>query len=749
MTQGKLSLGGKRHAGKLYLILCIALACAVVLFATLVYASTARQLKEQMGNKCLGIASSIAMMIEQDPAAFQDFLDTLDIETDYYKTTQAIVEETRWENPDSIAFLYVERRVSDTDMEHLFANTIPNTDHYAVAGLRNPLTPTRILAYETQKPVVGDWVTTEWGTLMSAYYPIFNRETGEFMAIVGCDVSDEQYRAVMNPLLIMLSAGAALIIALMVFVLVRLNRENRLLEELNEVAESAANAKSNFLANMSHEMRTPLNAIIGFSELSLSSGELADDSATNIAKVYNSGVTLLGLVNDILDLSKIEAGRFEVVPTNYDLPSLINDTVNLNIMRIGEKPIIFDLEVDGNLFSTLYGDELRIKQVFNNLLSNAFKYTQKGRVSWSITAERDGDDVWLVSEISDSGIGIKPEDISKLFKDYNQVDVQANHAVEGTGLGLAITKNLVQMMDGTISVESTYGEGTTFNVRLRQGFVSEVPIGEEVAKNLKNFQYFDEKRMRSEKLIRVHLPYARVLIVDDVPVNLDVARGMMQPYQMQIDCATSGEDAIEMIQNEEVRYNAIFMDHMMPGMDGIEATRIIREEIGTDYAKSIPIIALTANAIAGNEEIFLGKGFQAFLSKPIDIQRMDQVIRKWVRDRELEKKLAKEKEERTFEIDGEEFPDLREEDERRKQGDRRSGGDRRGKETRRAQADTPVPAPQPTEEALPPSEDEEASSVPAGADEEASSSPTSADEGVPSVPAGADEEASSSPTSAA
>jgi signal transduction histidine kinase/CheY-like chemotaxis protein len=688
MAREKLSPEGKKHAGKLYLILCILLVCAVILFATFLYTSTARQLKEQMGNKCLGIASSIAMMLEQDPEAFQEFIDTVDAgapdtSTEYYKRTQAIVEETRWFDADNIAFLYVEKRVSDTDMVHLFANTIPNTDRYATAGLVNPLTPTRTKGYETQQPVIGDWVTTEWGTLLSAYVPVFNRETGELMALVGCDVSDVQYAAVMNPLLALLVGGIALIIALMVFIFFKLNRENKLLAELNEVAQSAANAKSNFLANMSHEMRTPLNAIIGLSELSLSSGELAESSADNVAKVYNSGVTLLGLVNDILDLSKIEAGRFEVVPAAYDLPSLINDTVNLNIMRIGEKPIIFDLEVDGSLFSSLYGDELRIKQVFNNLLSNAFKYTRKGRVSWSISSEHDGESVWLVSEIKDSGIGIRPEDVSKLFMDYNQVDVKSHRAVEGTGLGLAITKNLVQMMDGSIEVESTYGEGSSFHVRLRQGFVSDTRIGDDVAKNLKHFKYSDEKRLRSEKLIRIRLPYARVLVVDDVPVNLDVARGMMQPYQMQIDCVTSGEEAVELVRDGEVRYNAIFMDHMMPVMDGIEATRIIREEIGTDYAKSVPIIALTANAIAGNEELFLGKGFQAFLSKPIDIERMDQVIRKWVRDRELEKELAK----KTFERDGEEVPDLRAGSERRKPDDRRarptrrSGTDRRDKDT--------------------------------------------------------------------
>jgi signal transduction histidine kinase/DNA-binding response OmpR family regulator len=679
MDQKRLSLERKKHAGKLYLFFCILLVCAVILFVVLVYTSTGRQVKEQMGNKCLGIASSVAVMLEQDPDAFQDFIDTLDTNTEYYKKTQELVERIRWDNPDNIAFLYVEQRVSDTEMVHLFANTIPNTDLYATAGLRNPLTPTRIKAYETQQPVIGDWVTTQWGTLLSAYVPVFNRETGEFMAIVGCDVSNEQYTEVMNPLLVMLIAGVALMVALMVFIFFRLNRENRLLEELNQVAQSAANAKSNFLANMSHEMRTPLNAIIGLSELSLSSGELTGESAGNVTKVYNSGVTLLGLVNDILDLSKIEADKFEIVPADYGLPSLINDTVILNTLRIGEKPIIFDLEVDGALFSVLHGDALRVKQVFNNLLSNAFKYTKKGRVSWNVVSERDGDSVWLVSEIKDSGIGIRSEDIDKLFIDYGQMDVKSNQAIEGTGLGLAITKNLVQTMDGTIEVESVYGVGSTFRVRMRQGFVSDTRIGSEAAENLKKFKYFSENHVRSEALTRIRLPYARVLVVDDVPVNLDVAAGMMEPYQMQVDCVTSGEEAIELIRDGEMRYNAIFMDHMMPGMDGIEATRIIREEIGSDYAKSVPIIALTANAIEGNEELFLGKGFQAFLSKPVDVQRLDQVVRKWVRDRELEKDL----EHKTFELDGKQIIDLRVKGERRKQEDRRAKPQRRSGDDRR------------------------------------------------------------------
>ncbi|GHU32608.1 hypothetical protein FACS1894172_09540 [Spirochaetia bacterium] len=408
-----------------------------------------------------------------------------------------------------------------------------------------------------------------------------------------------------------------------------------------EEAVASTTAKSDFLANMSHEMRTPLNAIIGLSELTLNSDEVDGDVRDTLEKVYNSGVTLLSLINDILDISKIESGKFELIPVEYDTPSIINDTVTLNIVRIGSKPIIFNLEIDENLPNLLIGDELRVKQIFNNLLSNAFKYTKEGTVTWQISSETDGNDVWLISSVKDSGIGIRPEDIKKLFSEYNQVDMKSNRKIEGTGLGLAICKRMVEMMDGTIKAESEYGHGTTFTIRIRQTKSGSAVIGPEVVANLKAFHYSDNKRDRSAKLVRAYMPYAKVLVVDDVPTNLVVARGMMNSYGMQIDCVTSGSAAIELIRNAEVKYNAIFMDHMMPGMDGIEATRLIRE-IGTEYARTVPVIALTANAIVGNEDMFLQNGFQAFLSKPIDIMRMDVIINHWVRDKELEKKLPAE-----------------------------------------------------------------------------------------------------------
>ncbi|MDR0425400.1 MAG: response regulator [Clostridiales Family XIII bacterium] len=419
----------------------------------------------------------------------------------------------------------------------------------------------------------------------------------------------------------------------------RIEEQNANLIELGEVAKNASEAKSRFLANMSHEMRTPLNAVVGLSELMMDSDGTQEDTNDGLRKIHNAGMTLLNIVNDILDISKIESGKFELMPVEYDVPSLINDTVTLNIMRIADKPIKFNIHIEADMPSRLYGDELRLKQVFNNLISNAFKYTRQGQVDWYVSCERDGDDIWFTTKVKDTGIGIKAEDMKKLFSDYNQVDTKSNRKIEGTGLGLSVTRMMVNMMEGDISVESEYGKGSVFTARFKQKFVTEEPIGEKVAENLKHFNYSDNKLSNNAKLVRIKMPYAKVLVVDDVRTNLDVAKGMLKPYGMQVDCAEGGREAVNIIKSEAVKYNAIFMDHMMPEIDGIEATRIIRQEIGTEYAKNIPIIALTANAIIGNEKMFIENGFQAFISKPIDIMQLDTVVRQWVRDKDAEKAL--------------------------------------------------------------------------------------------------------------
>ena len=407
------------------------------------------------------------------------------------------------------------------------------------------------------------------------------------------------------------------------------------LEDALKEAQKSSNAKSDFLANMSHEMRTPLNAIIGLSELSLESDRLSGEDESNLEKINSSGATLLGIVNDILDISKIEAGKMELVTVDYAVPSLINDTITQNIMRIGEKPIRLKLDLEQNMFMNLHGDELRVKKIMNNLLSNAIKYTDEGEVELSIRCIRENGTVWLIIKVSDTGRGIKPDNIAKLFSDYAQLDLEYTRQIEGTGLGLPITKKLAEMMNGSVEVESEYGKGSVFTVRIAQKFISEETIGQGIVENLQNFSYSDSRRSKSGRLNRISMPYARVLVVDDNVTNLDVAKGLIKPYGIKIDCATSGQQSIDIIQAEKVRYDAIFMDHMMPGMDGIEAANLIRE-IDSEYARNIPVIALTANAIAGNEQMFLEKGFQAFLSKPIDTVRLDEVLRHWVRDKNRE-----------------------------------------------------------------------------------------------------------------
>jgi CheY-like chemotaxis protein len=304
------------------------------------------------------------------------------------------------------------------------------------------------------------------------------------------------------------------------------------------------------------------------------------------------------------------------------------------MVRTGSKPVAFNLSINPDIPGKLYGDELRIKQIFNNLLSNAFKYTQAGKVEWSLDWEQDGDSVWIISRIRDTGMGIQKEDLGKLFGKYERLETRSSQNIEGTGLGLSITWKLVRLMDGNIAAESEYGMGSIFTVRIRQGFVPGTPLGKDTVESLRNFKYTERKRDMGAVMTRVQLPQARVLIVDDVDINLEVARGMMESYGMQIDCVESGSEAIKRVREGGTKYNAIFMDHMMPGIDGIEATRIIREEIDTEYARTIPIIALTANAVSGNETMFLSRGFHDFLSKPIDLIRLDAVINRWLVNRE-------------------------------------------------------------------------------------------------------------------
>jgi CheY-like chemotaxis protein len=386
---------------------------------------------------------------------------------------------------------------------------------------------------------------------------------------------------------------------------------------------------------MNHEMRTPMNIITGLTDLLLEEDEHVNIKE-GLRKIHTAGDTLMELINDVLDISKVEAGKMELMPVQYDTAAMLNDVITLNMVRISGKPIAFALDIDDALPSRLYGDDLRVKQILNNLLSNAFKYTKEGNVTLGANCLREGYIVWTSFSVRDTGIGIREEDLSKLFTNYSQVDTKADRETGGLGLGLSITKKLVEQMDGEVSAESEYGKGSTFRVRIRQGFVTDVTIGKETAENLRTFRYAEKQRQAQAKILRPDLGYVRVLVVDDFPVNLDVVAGMLRKYKMQVDCATNGKDAVDSIVAGRPVYDAIFMDHMMPGMDGMAATAFIRA-LGTEYAKKIPIIALTANAGAGSERMFLDNGFNAFLAKPLNAASLDSIVQKWIRDKGKEK----------------------------------------------------------------------------------------------------------------
>jgi signal transduction histidine kinase/CheY-like chemotaxis protein len=402
-----------------------------------------------------------------------------------------------------------------------------------------------------------------------------------------------------------------------------------------EIAEESSKAKSDFLAKMSHEIRTPMNAILGITEIQLQDKSLSLATKEAMERIYNSGDLLLGIINDILDLSKIEAGKLELQTARYDIASLIYDTVKLNIFRNESKNLNFKVIVSEKMPSSLEGDEIRIKQILNNLLSNAFKYTQEGQIELELSAEprQDNSNIVIIFRVSDTGQGMTEDQVNKLGSKFSRFNMEANRKTEGTGLGMNITMNLIKLMNGEINIESTPGLGSTFTVRLPQVCVNNEVIGAELANNFMKLNPQNTAKIRNVQITQEFMPYGRVLVVDDVETNLYVARGLMAPYGISVDTALSGFEAIDKIRNG-ISYDIIFMDHMMPRMDGIEAAKIIRS-LGYDK----PIVALTANALAGQAEVFMNNGFDDYISKPIDIRQLNNALNKLIRDKQTKETL--------------------------------------------------------------------------------------------------------------
>ncbi|MBQ9605930.1 MAG: response regulator [Lachnospiraceae bacterium] len=421
-----------------------------------------------------------------------------------------------------------------------------------------------------------------------------------------------------------------------------INRQYDQIREAKEEAEYANQAKSRFLANMSHEIRTPINAVLGMDEMILRESN-EPDIRGYASDIYTAGNTLLSLINDILDSSKIESGKMEIVPVEYELATLIHDLVNMISQRAQAKDLRLEVEVDGKLPSRLFGDDVRIRQVVTNILTNAVKYTLSGTV-WIRVSDKTGDtaapnnagsdsssggnidqdrEALIHFEVEDTGIGIKEEDLPKLFEAYQRIEEGRNRNIEGTGLGMNITLQLLHMMGSRLEVESVYGKGSKFYFDIRQKIVDDSPIGDfESSMRSANEKYHHEGAFTA--------PDARVLVVDDNAMNRKVFRSLLKITQIQVSEAGGGAEALELAENEA--YDIVFMDHMMPDMDGVETMKRMRKISGYD---KIPIYVLTANAVTGAKEQYLEAGFDGFISKPIVSEKLEQAIRETLPDEML------------------------------------------------------------------------------------------------------------------
>ena len=463
------------------------------------------------------------------------------------------------------------------------------------------------------------------------YFMFLSDVYGYDTYLVGIVPDDVMSKGLSSLVTLIIWVFALLMLLMVIGIAYLINAEERAKEsdELRMaklVAENASRQKSTFLANMSHEIRTPINAIMGMNEMVLRECE-NDNIRIYSENIQSASRLLLSLVNDVLDFSKIESGKMEIVCDNYYLDVMIHDVVNLIRGKAEQKNLEFYVEVQKEIPNQLFGDELRNRQIIGNLLNNAVKYTQEGSVSLKITYDtsepEDGEQnrIELLIQVSDTGIGIRQEDMGKLFGNFERLDLEKNRNIEGTGLGLAITKKLAEAMGGSVEVTSEYGRGSTFSVRLPQKVVDSTPIGEF---EMEAVAETDTQGAYSEKF---HAPEARILVVDDNNMNLMVVKGLLKKTKVQIVTCSNGRECLERMQKEH--FHIILLDHMMPGMDGMEVIKRT-QTLENNRCTSTPIIALTANALKGMKEMYLEAGFTDYLSKPVDGEKLEQMVRKYL-----------------------------------------------------------------------------------------------------------------------
>lgn len=396
-----------------------------------------------------------------------------------------------------------------------------------------------------------------------------------------------------------------------------LTKEKNMLEEVVRANE----AKSQFLANMSHEIRTPINGILGMDSVLLK--ECHDENLREYAKnIQSAGQSLLSIINDILDISKIESGKMEILTIRYQLFSVLNDCYNLTKIKLQNKPVSFIMQINEKLPSWLYGDEVRIRQIINNFLSNAVKYTKEGNITFELDFEEKTDEqILLVITVRDTGIGIKEEDLGKLFESFTRIEEKRNRNIEGTGLGLNLTKNLVNLMGGEVFAESTYGKGSCFTAKIPQKIADAKPMGDFGKRYQQYLSTSDDDKLS------FLAPDAKILVVDDVTMNIKVVEGLLKATKIQIDTAVSGSECLECVKTTP--YQMIFLDHMMPEMDGLETLEHMKNLADNPNAQT-PVIMLTANAIVGAKEEYIEAGFTDYLTKPIRETELLEMILKYL-----------------------------------------------------------------------------------------------------------------------